>query len=655
MTHEWVRAARRGRHAALRQIRRWTRRYSGILRTILLIGFFGSFIAETLAITNDDQANLNHLVFKDLGTVQQSTEMAHLHTTIPIDAAIKNFNEVVKMVSWVHHKAKEAGDEQTMKAVEYVMKDLARVEPKARAICDLVHCQDKVEMATIKPGNDTLERTARNVLYFVFGGLSIYNHYQLERLEAEVEANTANLRLLYAAVEEDRAMLNAHSAAINSLSVTSRDHEERINELEVKEGLNAMKDEFRNYALALHRWYGAVEVVLTERRLPLQLFDHGVLTRAYGELQQKVQTNGLELSLPDVASLVHADLSYSFRGGVMNVFVHVMVVRPEPFQLYELLPLPVRANDGRLVLIVEPRRFMALNEHETEAIDLTEEEVDDCKMLAGQRVCAASMIRKVPKASCVGALYFGSASAIDECTIIPYRASRELVVQVQSDEVAVIAPYGKVIKINVNCRRLTGGYTTKELKVSTIRRFKIKRGCSISTPSYSFHPKNEFGFITQFVLRSAPVLSGETIGDVKNWTLNRMTHHVNVTLPPLYRFDNMSQLDDMVEPHPVEMGSSIAMISISSIVILLVFGACIACCVCKCKKKESEAKGAMTEISMGFGRELGQILFQSRSAADEAQDIRREFQAMLKEAQMHLGPQVGNKINVDVDVEMVEM
>ena len=544
MTHEWVRRCRRAAAAARRGFVRlvpcWTPGNIAYQMAMILI-----VVQGVSCVLDDREASRSNLVFEDKGTIYQQVETAHLHTVVDLDNAVGRYNQLVAHIreSWSEATEDKRADDAAM-YVE-IMGELAETEKALRFTCGLVECGTAPIRANF---NDTLERPERSLLAILSGGLSIYNYVSIERLRAMVRSNAANVKVLYAAVQENRVMLDKHSAAIDYLSAVQSHEVKRLDQLTLEVRRNEVTTSVKGYATATSDWFNTFNIVLLEKRLPPQLFELGSLQIAYNELKEKVESKGLTLALPSVTSLAQAPLSFVGKKGIVDIFLHIPVVRPEPFQLYRLLPLPIRANDGRLVDIIESRPYLALNRRQTEAIDLTEQEFSECSLLSGHRVCGATMIRKDQRGSCTGALFHGSSHALSVCTLLPHKGDREVITQVGEQDVVVIPPAHERIEVNMNCRKPGGGYSTKDWRVTTVRRFHLKKGCTISTPRYSFSPVNEFSFEPQFVTRVAPELGGDVIEKLDAYNRTRAIlegHH-----PITFDFQNMTHLKELTKPHP---------------------------------------------------------------------------------------------------------
>ena len=359
--------------------------------------------------------------------------------------------------------------------------------------CDLVKCSEEIDVKMGDKENphhlfahgehEQFKRQA-GLGALVSIGLSTYALYEVHAIQSEVFDLRRQSRIIAAHVMENSRAIEKEAEAIERLATLVGDIQKYLNTIERKQHLSLISYHLGRLVRGFVDKGEAFCSVLMDKRIDVRLFGAEELMGALKQIEEKAARLRMKPLYMTLSDLVGADVSFTTDAvGNVKLLIHVPLIEDIDYTLYRFHPLPIPANGtmGNYLELSVDKPFLAVNRELNAFEELSEEEVDACKVVGGLRACNAGILAKNPKGGCLAALYVHDLDAMKQlCQFRPTLYEKEILWKVGNAAVMVIPGRKKGLKAFVNCRN--GTTANHDIRAPTL--LDGVAGCVVSTPNF---------------------------------------------------------------------------------------------------------------------------------------------------------------------------
>ena len=286
-------------------------------------------------------------------------------------------------------------------------------------------------------------------------------------------------------------------------------------QLESRENLT---EEFLHMMVGLQSMFDHLEMITNgisvlfhNRQLSPLLVDRDLIIKEVRKVQvaERERDNLLMIAPGEVW---HAPCSYVVTRDLrIHVMIHVPIGESASYRkLYRYLPTPMAfLENGTHFLANPPAPYLLLDQNDKNPIEMTEDQVDSCKMVNYYRkYCPAAsfMMNRAPP-SCLASLYDGDVQGVlEQCPLVVLDESFPHVSDLSFGEFTIYSH--QELQVRVYCGNQPEG--VQELEGLT--RVSLRRDCRLVHDDFVLEPAVDFD-AQDFVLQTVPMPLSEELNE----------------------------------------------------------------------------------------------------------------------------------------------
>ena len=411
---------------------------------ILLIFLEALSLAHTLPINITSSLRSNS-IFENFGTVSVSTSYAHIRVNLHLNDVITKFYQLVSLARQTKKIVDHNGNytlanshlldssrvvaESNIKRLTMVVAMLAPqhvkdtsdlMEHLAAQPLDLPQLNLTQQTTTPEPSRDKRQVLAgvSTVGSLISFGLSLYNTYQLTKLDSQmnalhdevqlvahqVESNSLKINEVIAMMDESKDVINKMYQDITLLKIDDviRTYIEDVNIL-----LQQFNSELSNYITGLLQFTQQTFSPLLLKERALEEVWLNIIEQSTKKGLRPVVDNRNLLFASKVSVITIPSKNSSFPWEDIYCYIHVPLSRGPPLNFYRHVASPVFVD--KVLMRFHSHPFLALSEDQTLATELTSSELLRCRRFDSNWYCPhINRLNRQPHSLCAYSLFFNT-------------------------------------------------------------------------------------------------------------------------------------------------------------------------------------------------------------------------------------------------------
>ena len=450
--------------------------------------------------------------YRKIGSLAIGLHYAHLTSTFHF-AEVFDLHASLQRFVWDHHKNLKDPKQQAI-----LLRVLGLITHPTKVLY-------RLKDTFFKQVEHRLEKRQIDPFGIVGLGLSIYNSVQITQLWKAINEDTKGFEHVLKIFEEDNHAIDTLTRSVNNLkdSVNATlkvlsTNGEQISLINEEIQLMAIIQQHIN---EVNTWGRGLESILYGELHPT-LIDHETMKAAFIHLIQEAAKKGLKPLHEQPSSVFKADLSYIATDDLKIILmVHVPLIRSDPIQLLEYLPIPFELGD-MLVTMENHNQILATDDRANVGIELSKSDLLHCKVENAYNgnvyICPNTNLMRVNiKNSCLGALYLGLVPKIIKyCKkyVQPAQDCEDFATQISSTKFVIF------VKEQTTILEICPEETRSLFNGTGLKTITAKKGCEIRTESYVFTPPSILKIEADFVdkpmtFKLEIILLNDTVEDIQ--------------------------------------------------------------------------------------------------------------------------------------------